>query len=63
MAKFLGVDSKKEFYLLPVVRRAVVAPFPRDWDVGHDRLGKIYYFNKYTMKVMDVHPLSDVFLE
>ena len=34
MCKFLGVDSDREFYLLAVVRRAVVAPFPEDWAVG-----------------------------
>jgi len=34
MAGFLGVDATREFYLLPVVRRAVVAPFPIDWGLG-----------------------------
>ena len=34
MCQYLGVDPDQEFYLLPVVRRAVVAPFPQDWAVG-----------------------------
>lgn len=62
MAAFLGVDPSKEFYLLPTVKRAVAAPFPSDWAVGHDQQGEVYYYNKYTMKVMAVHPLSDVFI-
>ncbi len=36
----------KEAYLLPIVRRAVLAPFPEDWAVGHDQLGELYYYNK-----------------
>jgi hypothetical protein len=34
MCKYLGVNPDREFYLLSVVRRAVVAPFPQDWAVG-----------------------------
>lgn len=34
MCKYLGVNPDRQFYLLPVVRRAVVAPFPQDWAVG-----------------------------
>jgi len=40
MAGFLGVDATREFYLLPVVRRAVVAPFPIDWGLGQLICGK-----------------------
>lgn len=40
MSKFLGVDPDREFYLLTVVRRAVVAPFPEDWAVGASFLMK-----------------------
>jgi hypothetical protein len=63
MAKYLGVDPFREFYLLTVVRRAVIAPFPHDWAVGEDRLGNPYYYNKYTMKVINSHPLSEVFID
>lgn len=63
MAQYLGVDPNREFYLLPVVRRAVVAPFPQDWAVGADRLGNSYYYNKYTMKVIASHPLSELFID
>ena len=48
MSKYLGVDPDWEFYLLPVVRRAVISPFPQDWAVGVDRLGQQYYYNKYS---------------
>lgn len=50
-------------YLLPIVKRAVTAPFPEDWSVGHDQMGEVYYFNKYSMKVITVHPMSDYFLD
>jgi len=62
MAAFLGVDSGREFYLLPTVKRAVAAPFPSDWAVGEDQNGEVYYYNKFTMKVIAVHPLSDAFI-
>ena len=63
MSKYLGVDPDWEFYLLPVVRRAVISPFPQDWAVGVDRLGQQYYYNKYTCKVINSHPLSELFID
>eukprot|EP00960_Hanusia_phi_P038624 753522-Hanusia_phi.AAC.1 len=50
MATYLGVDWTKEFYLLPIVRKAIVAPFPVDWEISKDRYGKVYYHNKLTYK-------------
>jgi len=63
MAKLLGVKPDKETYLLPIVKRAVLAPFPEDWMVGYDQMGEVYYYNKYSMKVINVHPMSDYFLD
>jgi hypothetical protein len=63
MAKLLGVDAEQEFYLLNLVRKAVIAPFPQDWSVGVDRNGETYYYNLYTHKVITSHPLSEVFLD
>eukprot|EP00291_Cryptomonas_curvata_P026806 CAMPEP_0172168654 /NCGR_PEP_ID=MMETSP1050-20130122/10268_1 /TAXON_ID=233186 /ORGANISM="Cryptomonas curvata, Strain CCAP979/52" /LENGTH=334 /DNA_ID=CAMNT_0012839621 /DNA_START=320 /DNA_END=1321 /DNA_ORIENTATION=- len=63
MAKLLGVDAEREFYLLNLVRKAVIAPFPQDWSVGVDRNGETYYYNLYTHKVITAHPLSEVFLD
>ena len=63
MSGYLGVDPAREFYLLPVVRRAVVAPFPDDWAVGVDRVGVQYCYNKYTMRVINSHPLSERFID
>lgn len=44
MSKFLGVDPDREFYLLAVVRRAVVAPFPEDWAVGAPEMRRVAFF-------------------
>mmetsp|Transcript_35052 Transcript_35052/g.109532 ORF Transcript_35052/g.109532 Transcript_35052/m.109532 type:complete len:596 (-) Transcript_35052:477-2264(-) len=63
MAEFLGVDWTKEFYLLPIVRKAIVAPFPVDWEISRDQYGKVYYHNKLTYKVISKHPFHDTFLE
>ena len=63
MSKLLGVDAEHEYYLLPLVRKAITTPFPQDWAVGVDRTGETYYYNLYTHKVITSHPLSDVFLD
>lgn len=40
-----------------------MAPFPEDWAVGHDQMGEVYYYNKFSMKVISVHPMSEYFLD
>jgi hypothetical protein len=30
---------------------------------GVDRLGNTYYYNKYTMRVINSHPLSELFID
>ena len=40
-----------------------MAPFPEDWAIGHDQMGEVYYYNKFSMKVISVHPMSEYFLD
>ena len=63
MAKLLGVDAKRDFYLLPLVRKAILAPFPQDWSFAVDQKGETYYYNLFTHKVLTAHPLSETFLD
>ncbi len=61
MARYLGIDVKKEQALLWIARQAVVAPLPSGWAEKEDDDGATFYECAEKGIISRRHPLDDTF--
>ena len=63
LAKYFGVDLRREWALLPLVKAAVSAPLPPEWDEFEEDDGETYFVQRKTGTKSTHHPLDAYFLE
>lgn len=63
MAKYFGIETREEVYLVPIAKAAVNAPLPPEWEEYEDDDGEVYFVSKITKKTSEHHPLDGYFIE
>lgn len=61
MAKYLGIDPRKEQSLLWIARQCVIAPLPYGWIEKEDEGQGAYFYNDEKKLTSRKHPLDNIF--
>lgn len=61
MCAYLGIDLQREFFLLPVAKRAVEAPLPAQWQEQRDEANDRSVFVDADGGIHERHPMDDSF--
>ncbi|WZN61498.1 centrosomal protein [Chloropicon roscoffensis] len=62
MARYLGIDTRKEQSLLWIARQCVIAPLPHGWEEREDEAkGGAYFYNGKRGATSREHPLDGIF--
>ncbi|QDZ17822.1 hypothetical protein HOP50_01g03290 [Chloropicon primus] len=61
MARYLGIDTRKEQSLLWIARQCVIAPLPYGWEERDDEAQGAHFYSKETGITSREHPLDNIF--
>ena len=61
MCAYLGIDLQREFFLLPVAKRAVEAPLPAQWREQRDEANDRSVFVDADGGIHERHPMDESF--
>ena len=59
-ARYLGIDTKTEQYLLQIAYDGLKTPLPAPWKACKSQDDQIYYINNETQEAMTDHPIDDI---